>query len=234
MSDRNEHENDYKNKYFSILGDSISTFEHYSEPDYAAYYDVSHKLEADVLTMYDTWWGIVIEHFGGELLVNNSFAGSTVCYHEKYEIQSYSCSDERTSSLGMDGISPDVIVVYMGTNDWGCGTSIVGDDDRTFAVAYGQMLEKLKRNYPNAEIWCMTLAESCCSKNADFKFPRCYSCRDIEEYCAAIRECAQKHGCFVVDLYLDAEPYDTIDGFHPNASGMRTLANAVIKSAREF
>lgn len=57
MGDRNEHKNDYKNKYFSILGDSISTFEHYSEPDYAAYYDVSHKLEADVLTMYDTWWG---------------------------------------------------------------------------------------------------------------------------------------------------------------------------------
>ena len=65
----------YKGKRFSVLGDSISTFDGYSEPDYAVFYDITHKLESGVLGPADTWWGRVIEHFGGELLVNNSFSG---------------------------------------------------------------------------------------------------------------------------------------------------------------
>lgn len=226
-------ENDYKNKYFPILGDSISTFEHYSEPDFAAYYDLSHKLEADVLTMYDAWWGALsVSAASCWSTIRSPAARCAIMRNTRYSV--LFCSDERTSLLVKDGISPDVIIVYMGTKDQGCGTSIVGGDDRTFAVAYGRMLEKLKRNYPNAEIWHMTLVESCCSKKADFRFLRCYSCRDIEEYCTSIRECAQKYGCFVVDLYLDTEPYDTIDRFHPDASGMRTLANAVTNAVREF
>ena len=69
----------YQNKLFSVLGDSISTLWGYSVPDYAAYYDLSNALAADILSKADTWWGDVIEYLGAELLVNNSFGGSTVC-----------------------------------------------------------------------------------------------------------------------------------------------------------
>ena len=76
---------DYKEKKFSILGDSISTLQGYSEPDYAAFYDTAHKLKSGVLTPSDTWWGIVIERLDGELLVNNSISGSTVTFVERLE-----------------------------------------------------------------------------------------------------------------------------------------------------
>ncbi len=73
--------NYYKNKLFSILGDSISTFEGYSEPYEATYYDAVRKCQGDITKVEHTWWGQVIEHLGGELLVNNSISGSMVCAH---------------------------------------------------------------------------------------------------------------------------------------------------------
>lgn len=227
---------DYKNKLFSILGDSISTFENCSVPDGAAYYDMSHKLACGILTTSDTWWGQVIDRLGGELLVNNSFSGSTVCRHPSYEIQSYACSDERTASLGKCGVSPDVILVYIGTNDWGCGFRIFpddrfGDDEDSpclFVPAYQQMLSKLRANYPKAEIWCFTMAVSRCSAKPSFTFPYYHGGRHINEYCEAIRLCAERYGCRLIDLYKRAELYDTLDGFHPTASGMQTIADAVL------
>jgi lysophospholipase L1-like esterase len=233
--------NNYANKFFSILGDSISTFEGYSEPADAVYYDTPHKLASGILTRSDTWWGQVIKHLGGELLVNNSFSGSTVCWHPLYEIPSYACSDERTSSLGREGLSPDVIMVYIGTNDWGSGTRVFADErfgtieneTTLFMSAYRIMLEKIKANYPNAEIWCFTLAISKCTARPTFSFPYYYGGRNITEYCEAIRACAREFGCRVIDLYDKAEPYDTIDCFHPTAEGMKTIADAVIGEVAE-
>ena len=132
------------------------------------YYDTAHKFAAGVFTQSDTWWGRVIKRLGGTLLVNNSFSGSTVCWDPIYSNQSSACSDERTSSLSRDGISPDVIMVYMGTNDWGCGSRVfrddrydcVADNPQLFFPAYQTMLKKLRKNYPDAEIWCLTLAIS--------------------------------------------------------------------------
>lgn len=204
-------------------------------PENAVYYDMTHKLSSGVLTIEDTWWGQVIKHLGGELLVNNSFSGSTVCWHPLYEIQSYSCSDERTASLSREGIHPDVIMIYMGTNDWGCGIRVfrderydsVDDNPALFFSAYQQMLKKLRTNYPNAEIWCFTLPVSRCSAKPNFVFPYYYGGRNISEYCEAIRLCAREYDCRVIDLYKGSEPYDTLDGFHPTVSGMKTIASAV-------
>ena len=105
--------NRYKNKYFSILGDSISTFEGVSLPKEGAFYDTFKKLSANVLTVADTWWGQVIDALGGRLLVNNSISGSTVTWHKDYEYQSYGCSDERTRSLHKDGAMPNVIMNHV-------------------------------------------------------------------------------------------------------------------------
>jgi lysophospholipase L1-like esterase len=230
--------NNYINKLFSILGDSISTFEGVSEPKDAVYYDTSHKLTSGVTNINATWWGQVIESLEGELLVNNSFSGSTVCWHPLYEAQTYGCSDERTSSLGKNGKNHDGIMVYMGTNDWGCGTRIlynekydcVENNPGLFAAAYRIMLEKLRKNYPEAEIWCFTLSVTRWSKYDNFKFPYCYGGIHMSEYCNAIRESAEKFGCRVIDLYQCGKAYDTIDAFHPNADGMKTIAETVLNA----
>ncbi|MBQ8408320.1 MAG: SGNH/GDSL hydrolase family protein [Clostridia bacterium] len=227
--------NQYHNQYFSILGDSISTLDGYSEPNEAAFYVGVNKLDADVLFPEDTWWGQVIAQLGGELLVNNSISGSMVSKHPDCMIPSYSCSDERTSALGREGRSPDVIMIFMGINDWGHGVRVTpsdnaeGEDLAVFSVAYGNMLEKLKKQYPCAELWCFTLPVSTHSNNENFVFPYRFGGKHIEEYCEAIRACGQENRCRVIELYRPAKPYDTIDGFHPNANGMKTLAEATLE-----
>ena len=233
--------NAYKDKYFSILGDSISTFEGYSEPVNAEYYNREYKICSGVLTLSDTWWGQVIDRLGGKLLRNNSISGSTVCWHPAYEVPSYGCSDERTSALDKEGVAPDVIMVFLGTNDWGAGLSVTsasgakGEESNLtiFSNAYRKMLERLKGNYPNAEIWCLTLPISRCLAMKNFEFPYYYGGRHIAEYCAAIEGNAKAYGCRVIDLYHYGTPHDTLDGFHPNVSGMKTLADGVMSALKK-
>ncbi len=226
----------YKDKKISILGDSISTFEGVSMPKDASFYDAQNKLLSNVITVCDTWWGQVINQLQAKLWVNNSISGSTVTFHPSYEIESYGCSDERTSSLHKDGINPDVIIVYLGTNDWGAGVKVFDennfDDLNVFFNAYVKMLKKIKQNYPDAEIWCVTLGKSRCSAKSDFEFPYCINGRHIEEYCKAIKRCAKENGCFTINLLSGDTVYDTIDGFHPNVGGMTTIANAVLNQLK--
>lgn len=228
----------YEGKCFSVLGDSISTLGGYTEPSDAAFYDGMMKFKADVFLPEDTWWGQVIERLGGFILVNNSYSGSMVHKAARCEIESYGCSDERTASLARDGAQPDVVMVFMGINDWGCATPLMpnspeGEEDISFfSVAYRTMLQKLKKYYPMAEIWCLTLPESVCRKDPSFVFP-CRICgKHIEEYSEVIRACAEREGCRVIGLDR-AKPHDTIDGFHPNAQGMKQIADHVIEKLSE-
>ena len=228
----------YRGRLFSILGDSISTLADYSEPHDAAFYEGMRKFEADVFVPDDTWWGRVIDRLGGTLLVNHSISGSTVTDHSDYCIPSYGCSDARTAALHRGNELPDVVMIYMGINDWGRGVRVMpggasdAGDLTVFSVAYRTMLEKLRHCYPGAEIWCMTIPASVCTARENFSFPYRYGGRHIEEYCAAIRSAAEACGCRVIDLYRSAERHDTIDGFHPNKQGMETIADAVLRELR--
>lgn len=212
-------------KRFSVLGDSISTLFGYSQPPEAAYYTYDRCRETGVFDMADTWWGQVIAALGGELLVNNSFAGSTVSRLPIHEIPSYGCSDERTAALGK---SPDVILVLLGLNDCGNGVKLRPDageeqSPAVFSVAYTLMLEKLKRNYPHADIRCLTLPVRHTEDARREERLR----RIIGPYCQVIRECAAAQGCRVVELF-DAKAYPTRDLVHPTAEGMKIIADAVL------
>ena len=227
----------YKNKYFSIFGDSISTLERYNPPDYDVFYDETKKRISGVFTPEDTWWGQTVQTLGGKVLVNNSFSGSIVCKLPAVNFESYGCSDSRTSKLGFGPVHPDVIIVFMGINDWGRGIPVFPTQFRSglsvFSEAYEAMLTKMKQNYPNAEIWCLTLPRSYRSDNPEWKFPDYFAGRDIAEYCQAIQECGKKLGCKVLDIHKMDNLYDTIDGYHPNAEGMRTISSIILAELAE-
>lgn len=225
----------YQGKYFSILGDSISTFQGYSTPVEAAFYDTAKKLESKVTTLVDTWWGRVIDSLGGKLLANDSRSGSTVCKHWSCEVESYGCSDERTSALGTSERSPDVILVFMGMNDWGFGFCVQGKKGETdkpnyecFADAYNAMIKKLRKNYPQADVWCLTLPYGSRLGEQETEFALQKRKVNVTEYCKAIRSCAEKNGCRIIDLYAKRGYYDTIDGAHPDLDGMQTIAAWVL------
>ncbi|MBQ3489083.1 MAG: hypothetical protein IJA86_00650 [Clostridia bacterium] len=260
----------YQNKFFSVLGDSLSTLAGCNPPDYAVFYTWENCCAANVFSVADTWWGKVIEELGGFLLVNNSYSGSLVCKHPACEIESYGCSDTRTGALGTSDIAPDVVMILMGLNDFGAGMPIrpaenkkVGNahskllayrrfscssatqtarsvlrnflwhkkDLSVFSEAYGTMLKKIKKNYPETEIWCLTLP--CGYRRAEplQRPPLVRAGGNLGDYCKAIRKCAEENGCFSLDIFCPEEPYDSLDGYHPNADGMQTIANAVLQAA---
>lgn len=231
----------WKNKYcgkkFSILGDSISTLAGYNPKGYKVFFDGESCEKSGVEKMQDTWWGKVIDFFGGELLVNNSWSGSRVTRLPNNDnLFPSGCSDERTGGLHINGVKPDVIIVYLGTNDWAFGAELDGtrllidkSNMQYFAAAYETMLEKTKTNYPNAEIWCCTLNTTFMSSNPSFSFPYEYGGTHIEKYNQIIKDTVDMNNCKIIDLYSYHIPYDSIDGSHPNADGMNTLATLIIR-----
>ena len=217
----------YKGKLFSVLGDSISTLGGRSEPANAAYYDGLRKFDTGVFSDGDTWWGQLIAHFGGELLVNNSISGSLVAHHEACMIPTYGCSDERVSALGRGDATPDVILILLGVNDWGWEIRLKpgegeAESDALFSVAYDRMLKKLKEKYPGAELWCFTLPINAKTE--------AYYGGGVEGYNGVIRACAAAHGCRVCELYRPNLKYETIDSLHPTAAGMHQMAEAALRS----
>lgn len=245
-------ENKYFGKQFSVLGDSISTLDGFNPKGYKVFYAGDNCVKSGVVKATDTWWDKVIGFFGGELLVNNSWSGSRVTkLKDKEQLFPSGCSDERTAALHINAVKPDVILVYLGTNDWANGIPTLeywensGDyenwlgtmllpNEECFDVAYEQMLTKLRANYPNAEIWCCTLCETHISKRPDFQFPHKYAGTHIEEYNKIIRDVVRRNGCRLIDLYDYKIAYDSIDGSHPTNAGMNTIATMVIRSIAGF
>lgn len=230
--------NRYYGKQFAIVGDSISTLAGYNPAGYRVFYMAENFGKSGVAQLSDTWWYNVISYFGGRLLINNSWSGSRVTkLPGNVGLFPSGCSDERTSALHIGHIRPDVIIVYLGTNDWasgvklGNGSEISGKDrNEFFRYAYDNMLKKLILNYPDSEIWCCTLSQTYISKDPGFIFPCSYAGIHIEEYNEIIRELVQKNRCHLLDLYAYRTPYDSIDGIHPVRSGMRLIAKMVIRS----
>ena len=227
--------NKYYGKQFSILGDSISTLDGYNPRGYKVFYYGDNCEKARISDFKDTWWGKVIDFFGGELLINNSWSGSRVTkLPHSEELFPSGCSNERTSLLHINSVNPDVIIVYLGTNDWafgartGLGTRLLGDvKSELFEEAYSMMLKKIKANYPDSEVWCCTLSETFISGKPDFKFPHKYAGIHIEDFNEIIRNIANESKCKLIDLYNQNKPYDSIDGSHPNRQGMQTIAELV-------
>ena len=65
-------------KNIMIIGDSYSTFRGYIPEGYAVYYDENSG--TDVFKVENTWWHRFVSETGVNLVLNDSWSGSTVCY----------------------------------------------------------------------------------------------------------------------------------------------------------
>ena len=206
----------------SILGDSISTYEGFT-PSRGVFFDRYNAYETGIESVEDTWWMQVIRALKGEPGVNHSLAGSTVSGGMIASGTSY----DRIRALGDNG-TPDIILVFMGSNDWAYGVL-----PERFKKAYETMLDRIRETWPDSEIWCGTIPSGKLVDPAERFFfnmdgmvsPRIYS--DI------IRALAEDRGAKVADLAKDNTEYETIDGVHPNKEGMKTIAALWISSLKK-
>ena len=208
-------------KRISILGDSVSTLAGITPPE-ALFYDAWRQEETGVTSPDDTWWMQVIQGMGGILGVNNSYAGSTV----SGGFMTSGTSEKRLRTLSAEG-EPDMILVAMGANDWGFGVH-----PQEFEYEYRRMLQRMKRLYPRAEIWCATILRGKPVPEEEMFFnvdgvisPNIYS--DI------IRRIGTEEAVHLADVSGYHMEYETIDGVHPNREGMKMIACLWLKELQK-
>lgn len=227
----------------SILGDSISTYDGWVPEGCAVHYPMSGQL-TDVS---QTWWMQLIEDTGLELCSDGSSSGST-CVGDSLSVDEpkYGCSDYRISLLtGKQGKMPDIIIVYMGTNDL-LKSIPIGDNDGTalveegmignFSDGYTMMLDKLESNYPAAQIYCCTLAQvgTWGTKSPYVMFENDWGLT-AEDYSKQIEKIAQNRGIPVIDLYhcgieIDNLSEFTSDGVHFTPDGMKYIEQGMLSA----
>ena len=226
-------------KYLSIMGDSISTYmgwsdskpitsedctNRYGEPYYGPTGSGCHNTE---LLVEDTWWHQAAQQLGAEILMSNA-GNSTGLLHASYPndadwelyLQELLAYKTRPYYMGADGITPDIIALYIGSSDVRFAPELFGtleavdfdtlivensDGSYTYAVpttvaeSYCILLHKIMVTYPAAEVYCFTVVPSAggylstCNKRLTATVP----------YNQMIRSVAEHYGATVVDLFAE-------------------------------
>lgn len=238
---------DLASKKISIVGDSISTYNGYVPTGYSYYYPAG-----DVNSVNKTWWKQVIDKCGMSLVTNASWSGSWVCYDSSVSTDSakIAYTDARISALANVSDTPDIILVLIGTNDFihNNGNPLGVFDANSelpeesteiteFYPAYATMINKIRTMYPDAHVYCCTLIQR--YRGTDISYPiKNGSGNSIALYNKAIIDIAEWMGCNVIRLdtviSLGQLSSLTVDGLlHPNASGMKLIANEVCRVLAE-
>ena len=103
-------------KTFSVIGDSYSTFEGYIPEGNACWYFTTARSDNDVSSVEQTWWHLFAKKNGYELLLNDSYSGSTIC-NTGYDGVDYSDRSFIKRMYNVTPNNPDLIVIFGGTND---------------------------------------------------------------------------------------------------------------------
>ena len=240
-----EEEISFEGLSLSILGDSISTYEGYIPEGFAVFF----PLKGEVTDVSQTWWMKLLDDTGMKLCSNDSSAGSTcVGYSMSVDDPKYGCGGYRISALaGEQGKIPDVIIIYMGTNDLLTAVPL-GDNDGTkwvsegeienFSDAYCLILDKIASNYPISQIYCCTLP-MIGDWGVDEPFITFTNRIGLtsEDYSERIRIIAQNKGIPVLDLYQSGIDIDnmaemTTDGVHFTPVGMEHIELAMLNNMK--
>jgi lysophospholipase L1-like esterase len=181
------------------------------------------------------------------LLVNNAWSGSCILHTRANTAGAYV---DRCVQLHNDttGEEPDVIAVFMGTNDYSYYKSALGTADinydalitenadgtsayaapATACEAYAIMLHKMIKRYPDAEIYCMTMLPRRDPTGTHAGQPTAFN--------AELVKVIDRFGCTAVDLENcgitpDPENFDiyiTDQRVHPGPLGMDKMTQALI------
>jgi lysophospholipase L1-like esterase len=120
-----------------------------------------------------TWWQKTVDTLGAERLVNNSWSGDKIV-DRALKGRATQLHDDTGANAGE---LPDIIFIYLGTNDFSAVGASVGSvasltvsdiaakaenanyTPASVAEAYAVMLYRIKAAYPDAEIYCLNVIE---------------------------------------------------------------------------
>ena len=239
---------------FSIMGDSISTFEGCTPDGYTLFYNDERLETSGVTSPDDTWWSHVARALGGTILADDAWSGSMV---DGAGFPAAKSPERAAALLGKNGETPDVVITFIGINDYGWGGAAAqaaghshampkcidpasvpeqvagaapADAAEQFGAAYRTMLHNIRSVAPEALVYCVTLLPG---RTRSIDHPEfAYRLRGIhlDEYNRAIREAAAAEGARVADVRAFGRDYDSLEGTHPTNLGMRQFASMVVRA----
>jgi lysophospholipase L1-like esterase len=140
--------------------------------------------------------------------------------------------EERQLSEGLS-LEPDLISLICGANDV---LETVRPDPGLFAGRLGRMLERIRREMPDAEVFTITYPDL--SRFVDLR-PRTQArvARGTRLYNAALRSVAQRHGMMLFEAaeHPGSEERENFasDGFHASPEGHKRLGQNIVKALHE-
>ncbi len=241
----------FAGKKVSILGDSISTYPGISNGvaadttnstiRYNALWNYGPTYPASGVTdPTHTWWQKTVDALGAERLVNNSWSGDKIT-DRALKGRATQLHDDTGDNAGE---LPDIIFIYLGTNDFSAVGASVGSvaslsmsDIATLAAksnytptsvaeAYAVMLYRIKEAYPDAEIYCLTVLEK---PNVNVSSLATFN--DGLIAAASLFE-----DVYVADIFRDSGIHDdeSFDYYvpgnrlHPGENGMRAISKVLL------
>lgn len=202
-----------------IFGDSYSTFNGHIPEGYASYY-FGDQGATDVRRVEETWWHQLMDETNSNLLLNNSWSGSTICHlgYNNVDCSKINSFIYRLEQLRENGFfetnKVDTVFVFGGTNDsW--SNDPLGEmkfdawtKEDLFCVlpAISYFVALLKETVPQADIICLV--------NTELK----------EEIGAMFREVGERFGVRTIH-------FDDIDkiGGHPTIKGMKQIKDRILR-----
>lgn len=201
-----------------ILGDSYSTFGGYIPENYEAYYSETSE-KSELHNVADTWWHSLLTETNSNLIHNNSWSGSTICYtgYGNYDCSKTNSFIFRLNQLIENGFFQqneiNTVFVFGGTNDcW--ANSPMGDfkysdwekeDLYKFLPAICYLINRLKEVAPKAKVYFLVNP---------------YLRKEVIDGIIAVCE----H--YSID-YIKFTSLDVVDG-HPTIKGMQEIKNHII------
>ena len=206
-----------------IFGDSYSTFHNYVPEGYAVYYFEGPQDGVNVTDVSLTWWHMVADEANLNLVLNNSWSGSTIGYtgYDNVDCSQSSSFIYRLKQLIADDffINNNIqkVFVFGGTNDSWSDAPLgepkyenwENDDFYCVLPAIGFFFKLLKETLPQAEIYCLI--------NTEIK----------EEITSCMEEACEKYGITPVHFEHIEKEYG-----HPTVPGMITIKNAVLEALK--
>ena len=223
----------------SVLGDSLSSYVGYSNVGTVNTTLVAEKdpgMELFLPSVYQTYWMQVAWRQQMDVLVNNSWPGSLMRGSGGSAGAGGRAVNLHANTGPLNGTKPDVIAVFMGTNDlfWSeagafdaafASTLVTaqGDgaytyaDPADFAESYFIAMHKMTVAYPDAKIFCFTLHPN-------------KGCEDetVRRFNEVIKAVAAYYAAPVVDIYnseLAATDTYLADSLHFTAKGHEVVAD---------
>lgn len=204
---------------YSILGDSISTFEGFIPKNNDVFYP---RKGYDIVSPEQTWWKIVEKALDLALVTNDSYSGSRVTQTGLKPKSSAFCQRAK-------GVKGSLIFLFGGTNDFNHSAGFLPSLE-TFKASYKMTVETLRANNPDSLIVCILPLQRLDKgiREANSKGWSLWDMKTVIEDLAMSFEHVKTVD--LTSIEVTKENGVLCDHVHPSVKGMALIADTVLKT----